>query len=108
MAGIAELLDADGIGLTLQQEGDSTIPPVSPSEAVPSPFPDPRRARNLHRRLVPVLAAPLLLTLLSGIGLSRAPSDTLYALHTGAFGALDLTGVYTAVLGICTLLLLIT
>jgi hypothetical protein len=57
---------------------------------------------------VPVLAAPLLLTLISGIGLSRAPSDLLYALHTGAFGALDLTGIYTTVLGICTLVLLLT
>lgn len=69
---------------------------------------DSRRARSLHRALVPVLAAPLLLTVLSGIGLSSAPSELLYALHTGAFGALDLTGPYSALLGISTLVLLLT
>jgi hypothetical protein len=65
-------------------------------------------ARSLHRRLVPVVAMPLLLTVLSGIGLSRFPSATLYALHTGDFGRLDLTGSYTAVLGICLLILMIS
>jgi hypothetical protein len=69
---------------------------------------DPRRARRQHRALVPVLTAPLLLTLVSGIGLSRFHNPTLYALHTGHFGRLDLSGTYTVVLGLATLLLLLT
>lgn len=65
-------------------------------------------ARRVHIALVPIVALPLLLTVMTGLALSLGPSDQLYRLHTGHFGVLDLTGLYTVILGLCVLILLLS
>lgn len=70
-------------------------------------FSNPRRA---HRALVPIAAAPLILTAISGIAYSLLEArhievDALMALHVGHFGPLDLEPFYSVVLGICVLVL---
>jgi hypothetical protein len=65
-------------------------------------------ARRIHLALVPSVALPLLLTIITGLALSFGPSDGLYRLHTGHFGVLDLTGFYTLVLGLSVLILLLS
>ena len=67
-----------------------------------------QNARRVHIALVPIVALPLMLTVLTGLALSLGPSDGLYRLHTGHFGALDLTGTYTVILGLCVLILLLS
>ena len=65
--------------------------------------------RQLHRRMAPLLALPLLVTLLSGslygtlqgFGLEVPP--WLLDWHTGRFGSVDLSPWYSLLLGLCTL-----
>ena len=67
-----------------------------------------RQARRIHRWLVPIAAAPLLIT--SGTGslyslLLEQNIDAfwLLKLHTGQFGWLNLNPVYPILLGILTI-----
>ena len=69
--------------------------------------------RRIHRVIVPVAAAPLLLTSLSGSvysGLLDQGIDAfwLLKLHTGRFGPINLQPYYSVVLGILTIALIIS
>lgn len=68
-------------------------------------------ARELHRSLVPIAAAPLLLTAVTGSAYgviesrgAEAP-HWLMDLHIGHFGPLDLEPYYSFLLAVCTLVL---
>ncbi len=69
--------------------------------------------RRLHRLLVPVAAAPLLLTAASGSVYSlllRQGIDAFWLLkiHTGQFAAIDLQPWYAILLGMVTLVLVVS
>ena len=71
------------------------------------------RARRLHRLLVPLAAAPLLLTAASGslYSLLLEPGvDAFWLLkiHTGRFGPLNLQPYYSILLGIFTLVVILS
>jgi len=69
-----------------------------------------KNSRSAHRAIVPIAAAPLILTAITGIGFSLLEArdielDWLLALHIGHFGPLDLEPFYSVILGICVLVL---
>lgn len=71
------------------------------------------RARQIHRLVVPIAAAPLLLTALSGSlysALLEQGIDAFWLLqmHAGRFGALNLQPYYSVLLGLLTILLIIS
>ena len=72
-----------------------------------------RTARKLHRWLVPVAAAPLLLTALTGSIYSLLLEQGIDAfwlikIHTGRFGWLNLQPAYPLVLGMLTIVVSIS
>ena len=72
-----------------------------------------QRARRLHRLLVPLAAAPLLLTAASGslysVQLEQGvDAFWLLKVHTGRFGPVNLQPYYSIVLGISTLVVIIS
>ena len=71
------------------------------------------KARKLHRLLVPIAAAPLLLTALTGSiysGLLEQGIDAFWLLkiHSGRFGPLNLQPYYSVLLGLLTLVLIVS
>ena len=71
------------------------------------------KARKLHRLLVPIAAAPLLLTALTGSiysGLLEQGIDAFWLLkiHSGHFGPLNLQPYYSVLLGLLTLVLIVS
>ena len=71
------------------------------------------RFRRLHRLLVPLAAAPLLLTAASGSLYSLLLEQGIDAfwllkVHTGRFGPLNLQPYYSVLLGLLTLVLIIS
>jgi hypothetical protein len=69
-----------------------------------------RRSRKLHRWLVPIAAAPLAATSLSGaiygtILNFNLDAPWLLRLHTGNFGVINLQPYYSPLIGVLTLLL---
>ena len=71
------------------------------------------KARKIHRLLVPIAAAPLLLTALTGSiysGLLEQGIDAFWLLkiHSGRFGPLNLQPYYSVLLGLLTLLLIVS
>ena len=71
------------------------------------------KARKIHRLLVPIAAAPLLLTALTGSiysGLLEQGIDAFWLLkiHSGRFGPLNLQPYYSVLLGLLTLVLIIS
>lgn len=71
------------------------------------------RARRLHRLLVPLAAAPLLLTAASGSLYSvlleqGVDAFWLLKIHTGRFGPVNLQPYYSILLGISTLVVIIS
>lgn len=72
-----------------------------------------RRSRRLHRLLVLIAAAPLALTSLSGaiygtILYFNIDAPWLLRLHTGNFGVINLQPYYSPLIGILTLVLVIS
>lgn len=72
-----------------------------------------RRHRRLHRWVVPIAAAPLLLTALSGSLYSLLLEQGIDAfwllkIHTGQFGAVNLQPYYSILLGVLTLLVILS
>lgn len=72
-----------------------------------------RRSRRWHRLLVPIAAAPLALTSLSGalygtILSLNIDAPWLLRLHTGNFGVINLQPIYSPLIGVFTLLLVLT
>jgi uncharacterized iron-regulated membrane protein len=72
-----------------------------------------QRARRLHRLLVPLAAAPLLLTAASGSLYSLLLEQGIDAfwllkIHTGRFGPLNLQPYYSILLGLATLMAVIS
>ena len=68
-----------------------------------------RRARRVHRWVVPIAAAPLLITAATGSLYSlllerNIDAFWLLRIHTGQFGWFDLQPFYPIVLGILTIL----
>ena len=71
------------------------------------------RARRLHRLLVPIAAAPLLLTAATGSLYSLLLEQGIDAfwllkIHTGRFGFINLQPAYPMVLGAMTLVLTVS
>ena len=71
------------------------------------------KARKIHRLLVPIAAAPLLLTALIGSiysGLLEQGIDAFWLLkiHSGRFGPLNLQPYYSVLLGLLTLVLIVS
>ncbi len=71
------------------------------------------KARKIHRLLVPIAAAPLLLTALSGSiysGLLEQGVDAFWLLkiHTGNFGVLNLQPIYPMFLGGLTVIVTVS
>lgn len=69
------------------------------------------RFRSVHRLLVPIAAAPLLLTAASGTLYSLLLQQGIDAfwllgIHTGRFGPLNLQPYYALVLGVLTLVVI--
>jgi len=69
------------------------------------------KARQLHRLIVPVAAAPLLLTALTGSIYSLLlelgiDAFWLLKIHTGRFGPINLQPIYSILLGILSCLLI--
>ena len=72
-----------------------------------------RRARRAHRWVVPIAAAPLLITAATGSLYSLLLEQNIDAfwllrIHTGQFGWFDLQPFYPIVLGILTILVSIS
>lgn len=70
-----------------------------------------RRSRKLHRWLVPIAAAPLALTSVSGaiygtILEYNIDAPWLLRLHTGNFGIINLQPFYSPLIGLFTLILI--
>ena len=72
-----------------------------------------RQARRLHRWLVPIAAAPLLLT--AGTGslyslLLEQDIDAFWLLkiHTGDFGSINLQPIYSVILGVLTVVVTVS
>ena len=71
------------------------------------------KPRNLHRFLVPIAAIPLLITAASGsiysLLLERGiDAFWLLKIHTGKFGPINLQPYYSILLGILTLVLVVS
>lgn len=72
-----------------------------------------RQARRLHRWLVPIAAAPLLLTAGSGSLYSLLLEQNIDAfwllkIHTGNFGAINLQPIYSVMLGVLTVVVTVS
>ena len=72
-----------------------------------------RQARRLHRWLVPIAAAPLLLTAGSGSLYSLLLEQNIDAfwllkIHTGNFGAINLQPIYSVMLGVLTIVVTVS
>ena len=72
-----------------------------------------RHARRLHRWLVPIAAAPLLLTAGSGSLYSLLLEQNIDAfwllkIHTGNFGAINLQPIYSVMLGVLTIVVTVS
>ena len=72
-----------------------------------------RRARRIHRSLVPIAAAPLLITAGTGSLYSLLLEQNIDAfwllkLHTGQFGWLNLQPVYPMLLGALTMVVTVS
>ena len=72
-----------------------------------------RHARRLHRWLVPIAAAPLLLTAGTGSLYSLLLEKNIDAfwllkIHTGNFGAINLQPIYPLILGILTVVITVS
>ena len=72
-----------------------------------------RHARRLHRWLVPIAAAPLLLTAGSGSIYSLLLEQNIDAfwllkIHTGNFGAINLQPIYSVMLGVLTVVVTVS
>ena len=72
-----------------------------------------RRARRIHRWLVPLAAVPLLITAITGSLYSFLLEQGIDAfwllkIHTGRFGWLNLQSVYPTVLGGLTVLITVS
>ena len=72
-----------------------------------------RRARRVHRWVVPIAAAPLLITAATGSLYSLLLEQNIDAfwllrIHTGQFGWFDLQPFYPIVLGMLTILVSIS
>ena len=72
-----------------------------------------RQARRLHRWLVPIAAAPLLLTAGSGslYGLlleQDIDAFWLLKIHTGDFGPINLQPIYSVILGVLTVVVTVS
>ena len=72
-----------------------------------------RQARRLHRWLVPIAAAPLLMT--AGTGslyslLLEQDIDAFWLLkiHTGDFGPINLQPIYSVILGVLTVVVTVS
>ncbi len=66
-----------------------------------------RQARRLHRWLVPIAAAPLLLTAVTGSLYSQLLEQDIDAfwllkIHTGDFGPINVQPIYSVILGVLT------
>ncbi len=71
------------------------------------------KPRRLHRLIVPLAAAPLLITAASGSLYSLLLSQGIDAfwllkIHTGKFGVIDLQPWYATLLGLLTLVLILS
>ena len=72
-----------------------------------------RQARRLHRWLVPIAAAPLLLTAGSGSLYSLLLEQDIDAfwllkIHTGDFGPINLQPIYSVILGVLTVVVTVS
>ncbi len=72
-----------------------------------------RHARRLHRWLVPIAAAPLLLTAGSGSLYSLLLEQNIDAfwllkIHTGNFWAINLQPIYSVMLGVLTVVVTVS
>ena len=72
-----------------------------------------RHARRLHRWLVPIAAAPLLLTAGRGSLYSLLLEHNIDAfwllkIHTGNFGAINLQPIYSVMLGVLTVVVTVS
>ena len=72
-----------------------------------------RQARRLHRWLVPIAAAPLLLTAGSGSLYSLLLEQNIDAfwllkIHTGNFGAINLQPIYSVMFGALTVVVTVS
>ena len=72
-----------------------------------------RHARRLHRWLVPIAAAPLLLTAGRGSLYSLLLEQNIDAfwllkIHTGNFGAINLQPIYSVILGVLTVVVTVS
>ena len=72
-----------------------------------------RRARRIHRWLVPIAAAPLLITAGSGSLYSLLLEQNIDAfwllkIHTGNFGAINLQPIYSVMLGVLTVVVTVS
>ena len=72
-----------------------------------------RHARRLHRWLVPIAAAPLLLMAGSGSLYSLLLEQNIDAfwllkIHTGNFGAINLQPIYSVMLGVLTVVVTVS
>ena len=72
-----------------------------------------RHARRLHRWLVPIAAAPLLLTagsrsLYSLLLEQNIDAFWLLKIHTGNFGAINLQPIYSVMLGVLTVVMTVS
>lgn len=73
----------------------------------------PHHSRRLHRLLVPIAAAPLALTSLSGaiygtILYWNIDAPWLLRLHTGNFGLINFQPFYSPLIGVFTLVLILS
>lgn len=71
------------------------------------------KARSIHRWLIPLAAGPLLLTVLTGVAFSLSEEagiepKWLLHLHVGHFGPLNLSSFYPTLLGVMTLVIIIS
>ena len=78
---------------------------------------NPAASRRLHRRLAPLLAAPLLLAAVTGVvgrlgrswfGLPKALAEQLFAIHAGGFLVEPLEPLYVLAMGLGLVALLVT
>ena len=72
-----------------------------------------RQARRLHRWLVPIAAAPLLLTAGTGSLYSLLLENDIDAfwllkIHTGDFGPINLQPIYSVILGVLTVVVTVS
>ena len=72
-----------------------------------------RQARSLHRWLVPLAAAPLLLTAGTGSLYSLLLEQDIDAfwlmkIHTGDFGPINLQPIYSVILGVLTVVVTVS